>query len=81
MVRLKQIRRIFYEEAPASFNSSMVRLKRRDNTGSASNSKFQFLYGAIKTVYITFFRKRYSMFQFLYGAIKTPKPDNPAVHK
>ena len=57
-----------------SFNSSMVRLK-PDGVGvTDGDGKFQFLYGAIKTIKSKIRIELIDQFQFLYGAIKTYTP-------
>ena len=52
------------------FNSCMVRLKAYSEYRAGRGYRFQFLYGAIKSMCNTTYLFRLNLFQFLYGAIK-----------
>ena len=55
-----------------SFNSFMVRLKGINPSWLMGVMyQFQFLYGAIKSIFLYVYRQYSNLFQFLYGAIKS----------
>ena len=71
MVRLKGNFNATPRICAKDFNSSMVRLKvRKPANLVVYGDRFQFLYGAIKSIYAFMYFVAVIKFQFLYGAIK-----------
>ena len=60
------------------FNTYMVQLKVSETyIAFFSISLFQYLYGAVKSLYVNHLRIKFSKFQYLYGAVKSLEILNP----